>query len=286
MLDPVSPAREPQLERVCGDSWEYTSWRPPELAGVVDHLWAFTGPSANLRKRVFPNGCIELIVNLDEPYRVLEGGGIETLRDAFVGGILAGPMLLEQPRRQRCVSARLRPAAARALFGLPLAEITSIHVDLVDLLGAAGRELAERCAAAATTAARLAVLAAWLRARLAARSRGDAAIAWAVEQLESSGGATPIAELHARTGLGKAALAAAFRDRVGLTPKRFARVVRLRRALALLQRGDPSLAEVAYAAGFYDQPHMNAEFRALAGVTPAQFVASRHPVGDGSTATG
>lgn len=42
---------------------------------------------------------------------------------------------------------------------------------------------------------------------------------------------------------------------------------------------------MALDACFYDQPHMNAEFRALAGVTPREFLATRHPVGDGSTAS-
>lgn len=34
-----------------------------------------------------------------------------------------------------------------------------------------------------------------------------------------------------------------------------------------------SLARVAHQTGYYDQPHMNAEFRALAGVTPREFLA-------------
>jgi AraC-like DNA-binding protein len=41
---------------------------------------------------------------------------------------------------------------------------------------------------------------------------------------------------------------------------------------------------VAIANSFYDQPHLTAEFRTLAGMTPRQFLSARHPVGDGSTA--
>jgi AraC-like DNA-binding protein len=45
----------------------------------------------------------------------------------------------------------------------------------------------------------------------------------------------------------------------------------------LLQRGG-AIADAALSAGFYDQPHMNADFREFAGMTPAQFVAaSRYP---------
>jgi hypothetical protein len=45
------------------------------------------------------------------------------------------------------------------------------------------------------------------------------------------------------------------------------------------------LTDVALDARFCDQAHMNAEFRALGGLTPREFLALRHPVGDGSTAS-
>jgi AraC-like DNA-binding protein len=43
------------------------------------------------------------------------------------------------------------------------------------------------------------------------------------------------------------------------------------------------LTDVALDAQYCDHAHMNAEFRALGGVTPRAFLAARHLVGDGST---
>jgi len=64
---------------------------------------------------------------------------------------------------------------------------------------------------------------------------------------------------------------------MGLTPKLYARIVRFRRAMAEIETPAP-LADVASACGYYDQPHMNAEFRALAGFTPRRLrAASRYP---------
>jgi AraC-like DNA-binding protein len=85
--------------------------------------------------------------------------------------------------------------------------------------------------------------------------------------------------------MSKARLAGRFREQVGLTPKLYARVVRFHQTLGILQSGGPGrLTDVALDGQFYDQPHMNAEFRALGGLTPREFLAARHPVGDGSTA--
>ena len=55
--------------------WSYSAWRPPQLGGLIDHLWAYEGPSPHRRKRVFPNGRVELLLNFGEPYRLVEGAG-------------------------------------------------------------------------------------------------------------------------------------------------------------------------------------------------------------------
>jgi AraC-like DNA-binding protein len=60
-----------------------------------------------------------------------------------------------------------------------------------------------------------------------------------------------------------------FRDTVGVGPKTFARLERFRRALdAARAQEAPRWAVIALDAGYYDQAHLIADFRAIAGVTP------------------
>jgi AraC-like DNA-binding protein len=48
--------------------------------------------------------------------------------------------------------------------------------------------------------------------------------------------------------------------------------------LAALHAGTVALADAAHEAGYYDQPHMTAEFKQLSGMTPGQFLHSlRYP---------
>jgi len=276
------------IETVRGDwplgGWSFSTWRPRELAAFVDHFWCYSGPTSHQRKRVLPNGRVELLLNFGEPYRILDGRGAEYCRIAWLGGPQVGPVLISQPAHQEVMGVRLLPAGAYGLLSRPMRDVTGLSVDLADLIGPAAGELAERCDAAPSVAARFRIVAEWLLGRFA-RTRGmDEAIAWAVARLDDSGGTVPIASLRAHLGMSKARLAGLFREQVGLTPKVYARVVRFHQTLGMLQEGGPGrLTDVALEARFYDQPHMNAEFRTLGGLTPSEFLAARHPVGDGST---
>src|SRR5262245_997309 len=264
-------------------SWTYSIWRPRELQGLVDHLWAYDGPSSHRRKRVFPTGCVELILNFGEAYRLVEGAGVEMCRTAWLCGPQPGPILLEQPTYQHVIGVRLRPAGAHGVVGRPMRETTGLALNLSDLVGPEADELLERCEEARSIERCFRVLAQWIAACSMRTPRIDAAVAWVVAQLDASGGTAPIAALREHAGLSKMRLVEDFRRDVGLTPKLYARIVRFRRALGQLQSVRPRLTAVALDARYYDQAHMNRDFRALGGVTPRAFLAGRHPVGDGST---
>src|SRR5499426_2390375 len=267
-------------------TWTYSEWRPhplADMAGLVEVIWYFKGPTSSARKRILPNGTVEMLVNFGEPYRTITGAGPELLKTAWLAGLHSGPMVSAQPPRQDVMGVRLCPAGAYALLDGPVREISELVVDLEDLVGRAADELAERCYDAASVEERLRRAADWVEERVMKARVVDPAIAWAAGRIEQSGGAVSIAELRQQTGLSKSRLAEAFRDQIGLAPKLYARVVRFRRAAALLQKGAEPLVEVALTAGYYDQPHMNAEFRELSGLSPTEFLAARYPTGDGNT---
>jgi transcriptional regulator GlxA family with amidase domain len=67
---------------------------------------------------------------------------------------------------------------------------------------------------------------------------------------------------------------AGFRDAAGLAPKRYARVLRFQRLLAVLAATPrPAWAQLALDAGYFDQSHLIREFREFAGVSPREYAA-------------
>jgi AraC-like DNA-binding protein len=257
----------------------YAVWQPRHLQPWVDRFWYSEGTLEHQRERLLPAPSIELVVNLGPPMRVIEGRGTEILRGGVTSGLAMTPQVLEHPLVHAAVAVRLHPVAASALFVQSLAPWTDHFVTLEELVGVApAAELAERCFAAATAQARMEELARWVEARLV-RVEIDPVVAWTARQIEVTHGGAEMAQLRDKAGVSKTRFVDAFRHAVGVKPKMYARITRFARALSLLDARPRSLAAVAAAAGYYDQPHMNGEFRALAGLSPQKLAGTRYPGG-------
>ena len=101
-------------------------------------------------------------------------------------------------------------------------------------------------------------------------ARAQLALAAAERLTRASGSVYAVA---AELGVSERHLRRVFRETVGVSPKAFARIARFHRALgAAREDARAGWAGIAAAAGYYDQAHLIAEFRAIAGVTPRVLV--------------
>jgi methylphosphotriester-DNA--protein-cysteine methyltransferase len=67
-----------------------------------------------------------------------------------------------------------------------------------------------------------------------------------------------------------------FRAEVGATPKTLSRLARFQNVCRLWDTGK-SLTEIAYEAGFSDQPHLTHDFKRFTGIAPEVFLSQRVP---------
>jgi AraC-like DNA-binding protein len=260
-------------------AWTYLLCRPAYLAGLVDHIWLFDGSMTYLRERTFPNGNLEIIVHLGARYSVVEDRGTWVCPTTCVTGLQLGHLVVEAPAcRTKVLGVRLTPAGAYALLARPMHELANLTVDLEDAAGAAARQLEERCHAVRSGDDSVRAALRWIDGRLARATRLDPAVGWMLTQIRQREGAVSIGRLRDQTGWSKTRLTSTFVEQVGVSPKQYARVMRFSRALKLIHAETASIADVATAAGYYDQPHLNADFKELSGFTPTEFLhAHRYP---------
>ena len=260
------------------------SARPhPRLTGhVLDYTGYWERALGAQRRRHVPSGAVTLIVGA-EPLRLVDGPGAGRYARgvrSFVAGLHEGPAISEHDGRQSGVEVRLSPIGARRLLGVPLHELSGTVVAVTDVLGPVADELTDRLLGTPGWAGRMAAADDVLGRLLAAAPPADPLVAEAWRRIDVSGGTVPIGRLAADLGCSRRHLAQRFGREVGLTPKAYARVLRFERAVARLDEpGRPSLATLAVTGGYYDQAHLNREFRALAGCSPSAYIGAGIPGG-------
>jgi AraC-like DNA-binding protein len=266
--------------------WTHAAWRPvagEPLAGLVEHVWYFEGTLAHAWETVFPNGMLELIVQLDEPHR--PAGGAERYPPLALTGMQTGPLTVEAPPgRCRVLGVRVYPAGAYALLRESFAPAVGATLDLSDVAGRSARELGERCEAARDAPGRVAAAIDWTAARLGRARELAPYVAYAAARIERAGGDAAIASLQRELGVSGKRFVVDFREQIGIAPKRYARIVRFRRTLELIDARAGTLADIAGIAGYYDQAHMSAEFSAHAGRSPSAYLAALRFPGSSSLA--
>jgi len=224
------------------------------------------------RMRTLPTRTTVVIINLGPPLylEVPDPGVRDREYGSFVAGMHDGHGMYVSPGGQRGIQLDVTPLGAYTLLGVPMARLTNAAVDLADLLGPPARTLVERLADAPSWGARFDLLDGFLLRRLDAGPVPDREVARAWRLLDGASGVT-VAGLAADVGWSRKHLTHRFREQVGLPPKVMARVLRFERAVGLLA-GGAALADAASACGYYDQAHLNREFRALSGCTPTELV--------------
>jgi AraC-like DNA-binding protein len=224
---------------------------PESLCGCVDGIWTHTGQDQP--HRVLPDGCLDFIFNLRSGTAVVVG--------PMSHGIVV-PMRLGVTS----FGVRFRPGHGARFIEADASELLDTRVALAALTRLSS--LAERITEAHNHAERSALIECALLDATARTRPVDTRVERAVHLIYRARGRVSVGVLAASVGLGERQLERRFLERVGMSPKRLARVVRFERALQLCRRHDTTQADIAAQAGYSDEPHLLRDFRVFSGLTP------------------
>lgn len=205
---------------------------------------------------------------------------------ALVGGLHTALATVAHDGHGCGVGVELTPCGVRALLGMPAGVIGSTVADLHGSWGRWPGELAQRLFFASDWPARVQVLDCVLSGLLHEAGEPPSAVTAAWTRLARCGGNLQITELASDLSVSRRRLSERFRAEYGLAPKQAARVFRFERAAALIESARPgSLAKVAADCGYFDQAHLDQEWRALTGLTPTSWIGQeiRDPRDEGLT---
>jgi AraC-like DNA-binding protein len=262
---------------------------PPSLAHIVKTVWFARGTRAEFDRAdpIVPDGCIELVFNLADPFEHVDETGARRRQPA---DLLVGPSLrptIAIPTGEvDLLGLRFRPGCTSAFLRTPMSMLTDQLIAISSVISGADRVLEEMLEQPRER--RLAHLSAAFagRARAANPRSSPAAVRLSLDAIERHRGTVSIETLSVLTGVSRRHVERQFRDEVGLGAKHVARIARVHHALELITT-HPSFtgADIAAHCGYSDQAHLVRECRELTGATPSRLTATettlatlmRHP---------
>lgn len=257
---------------------KYFELSPPRaLQAYVKCFWRLRADAALAEapppEPIVPDGCVELVLHLGEPFARYDASGrAERQPRQVLAGQITSAIVVQPSTTINVWGVRFHPWAAGAFFGLPSVELRDRVVALDELSPRLARAL-DDVSEVDTDDQQLASLVRALSVHAASPTIEDVRIRGILDAVVAHNVDYSVRGLANHLGLGARRVDALFRDHVGLSPKQVLRIYRFQRALAL-RRALPSAswASISARAGYYDQAHLVRDARAISGAAPSELL--------------
>lgn len=234
-------------------------------------------PIAPLRRHFLCAWVNDIAPDHEGPVAIVPDGCVDLLwrKSRF---LIAGPdaeaSYPDLGAGSRVLGLRFTPGSASRWLNVPMTELLGREVEMADIWGRKARAIAERLAAVASDEERLLVLQKLLLDLPAARQAmpHDAALIFSMTQANIASPQGGIMQIRASLGMSERSLRRRCHDVFGYGPKRLHRILRLQAFIGLARRREMrGLGNLASAAGYADQAHLNREIRELCGMTAGEL---------------
>ena len=223
-----------------------------------------------LVNRVLPNTSLAIAFRCKGNVNYIRENHNDNLPISTISGIRKSVRLIHYSKNTETLVILLKEAGAKAFFKEPLHELFEESVSLDNFIPQKKIAIIEELLAEAKTHnQKIAIIEQFLLSRLH-DYKPDKLIAAAIAIIQSKKGIIKIKELADTLYISQDAFEKRFRKTIGSSPKQFCYVVRIKSIIDQKQ-DNQNLIDLAFDAGYFDQPHFNKDFKLFTGQTPSKF---------------
>lgn len=255
----------------------YFSYRlSPVLSKYIDCVWGedfFNHPANRSRfHRIVPDNSVELVITEHAVERRLLAKGETQHFTSHLAGFKTRPQEIKLCR-SCLLSIRFRPHGLYGLTGVKAQELVDQNLSPELIFGSDFKLFEEQLFETDNWAGRLELIEQYFRNRLARQLSGpDPLFEAFLQRLEGGKGNIPITQLAGYFNTSIKTLERKCTLHLGITPKKYSRLVRLFNALSTSEiPAGRSLTDIAYSNGYYDQMHFIKEVKYFTGMPPGSF---------------
>jgi AraC-like DNA-binding protein len=251
----------------------------PLLKGYVEKLWVFESAGRVTDtdlKLIVPNDRLKIAI----PYKneiVVDVGGVVHLTKEHtftLTGIMDMPFQMDiaSDDASGTICAEFSPLGAYCFFPIALSEVRNKVISVSEILNGRAYYWEERISNAVAIEDKVILFQQFLCAQVPGGAE-DKVFEFCVDRIRNSVGKITVRDLEKQTGYSSRWLNMKFADRLGISPKNLASLIRFKHYYeALCNPGKTKLTNPKpYYQHYYDQAHFIKDFKRFTGLTPAHL---------------
>jgi AraC-like DNA-binding protein len=246
------------------------------LNSFVELFWSGSfnaDASGQLSLQMIPNGCVELIIHLNDLHCDLENNyGWAQSPDFMILGLFTQPYEVRFSGRVKVFAIRFKPEGFYNIFGVPASEFKERYEDMTLVKCNGFRDFGNRIREEKSVASMINRVEIYLLKSLQDNKIDMSYVNLAAQLIRSTKG-IKIDELSNKVFISKRQLEREFKSKIGISPKHYLRLTRINEVLRFLSsKQSIDLTSVAYHCGYFDQAHFIHDFKRITGKNPTIFI--------------
>jgi AraC-like DNA-binding protein len=220
-----------------------------------------------------PSGYEALVFNYDHPYSISWGNNEKVaVPTAFYSGQNTTNYQLSLSHTVGMFGVVFQPSAFSTLFRVSVKDTVDQRIAIDDILGNEGKQLANKILEAATTAGRVQTIESFLLQKLWLSKLHVTVADSAARLIHDRNGMVSVQELLVEIGSSRRPLERRFIEKVGVSPKFYARISRFAHVSYCLMYQKANWQELAFDAGYYDHSHFIKDFQFFNRENPTAYL--------------
>jgi AraC-like DNA-binding protein len=228
--------------------------------------------TTSIKQKIIPDGFPEIIFHYGDPYKISISGKWEIQTNFLLAGQITKYFYLENTGTTGTFGIKLKPSAIARLFHLSMKDYNDKVVSLNNTNNSELNGIKYILSSGHNHDEIIFLLNSFFEELIAEKKPISPPIDDAVKFIFKKNGLVTVAELCSVAYLGERQLLNQFSRYVGLSPKLYARVIRLNYIFQLVRENKEKWSSLAYEAAFFDQSHFIKDFKKFTGENPGKYL--------------
>lgn len=224
--------------------------------------------------RLIPDGYPELVFALEKRFAMQQNDGFHRHPEVGFIGQLSKTLEVKADLGAKALYVKMYPWTPSLLMNVPQNLLINSVADLKNLIPTLEiQELHYRLQDAENLTSTIQHLETYLIKKIQSNPQFNPILHLSVSKIFFEKGQTEMDTLTQSIKISSRYLEKLFKEQIGISPNRYARLIKIKKASMLLAEERPdNLTSFALENGFYDAAHFSRDFRKLAGFSPTEFI--------------